>query len=135
MTFAELREYRAIKARLDLIERRLKKERIHVADTVQSAARFPYWLHTELIEGDLYTEKGVELLCEKKALEKKKKRVEIFVGGIGNILVRQALELKYLEPESEDLTFAKWEDVARAIGYGSGEALRMVVCRYIKKIS
>ncbi len=131
MTAKELRCYRSICSEIIQREEKLKRDRLHVHDAVQSAAEFPYSKHTVPIEGDVYPYPARPEFDRIWALKAKKKSIEKFVSGIQDPQLRRAMEIRYIEPCSERVT---WEMVADLMADGStGTSLKVMACRYMKK--
>lgn len=131
MTIKELRMYRFICAEIAQKEKRLKEDKIHVVDAVQTAAEFPYWKHTIPIEGDVYPydPRPIRGLILRRRSEKA--RIEQYVMNISDYLVQRAIEEKYILFQSEPVS---WDDVAMSIGYmGSGNALKQAVWKYVQR--
>ena len=130
VTIQDLRDYRALCAELRTREEEMKKGKIHVADTVQTAANFPYWKHTIVVEGDIYTKNPERLKRHIIALRNKKAHIERFVMNIDPLKIQRIAAIYYLEPAyGEKIT---WEYVADELNDGStGESCRKLLHRYV----
>lgn len=134
MTIKELRQYRAICAEIDYINSKLNGNKIHVRDSVQSASKHPYSLHSVQIEGDVYEHSSPSLLAKKQHLIAKKQNIERFINDIPDYRIKRALELYCLEPLNENLNVPSWENVADTIADGStSAALKMAAKRFLEK--
>ena len=134
MTINDLRAYRTICAEIDRREEKLRRDRQHVVDTVQTAANFPYWKHVIPVEGDVYPYPVAPERAKIEALKERKVAIERFVAKIADYQTRLIFELYFLSPDGgEKIT---WERVADIINDGrSGDACRMAVMRYFDKFS
>lgn len=133
MTIKELRNYRTICAEIDHIDKQLGRR--SVRDSVQSASKHPYSLHSVQIEGDIYEHSSPSLLAKKQHLIAQKQNIERFINGILDHRIRRAFELYCLEPLNENLNVPSWEDVADSMADGSTAAsLKMATKRYLEKI-
>lgn len=133
MTIKELRNYRTICAEIEHIDKQLGKHT--VKDSVQSASKHPYSLHSVSVEGDIYEHSSPLLLIKKQKLLAQKRGIEKLICGVSEYRIRRALELYCLEPLNEDLEIPSWEDVADMFADGSTAAsLKMAVKRYLEKI-
>lgn len=130
ITIQDLRDYRAICAEIRHKEEELKAGKVHVADTVQSAAEFPYCKHTVLIEGDIYLKNPSKMKKDIIRLRDKKAHIERFVANIFPHKIRQICEIYYLIPAyGEKIT---WEYVADQLNDGStGDSCRILLRRYL----
>ena len=131
MTLKELGYYRVICKEIEQREAQLQRDKFHVVDAVETAADFPYWKHTIPIEGDLYPYPLEPVSIRLDVLRRKKAQIEKFVSEAQDYKVRRAMELRYLEPASDRVT---WEMVADQLGDGaSGWSAKKMVQRYIKR--
>lgn len=131
MTINDLKNYRFICADINRRKKKLDEQKQHVVDAVQTAAEFPYWEHTIPIEGDIYPPGASIEFAELHQLEHKKTEIERFVLQIDDYRIRRAVEVRYIEPSDNAVT---WEFVAGEIGYnGSGNALKQAVWQYLQK--
>lgn len=130
VTIQDLRDYRAICAEIIQKEEELKKGKVHVVDTVQSAANFPYWKHTIAVEGDIYITNADKLKKAIIRLRDKKALIEKYVLEIKPHKVRRICAIYYLEPShGEKIT---WEYVADVLNDGStGDSCRVLLRRYL----
>lgn len=134
VTVKDLRKYRAICAEIHQIESKLTGSRIHVKDSVKSAAKHPYSVHNVPIEGDVYESSSPALLAKFKRLLWERGVIEDFISSIPEYKVRRALEIYCLEPLGEDMEAPSWEKVADALADGStGDSIRKSVERFLKK--
>lgn len=134
MKIKDLRQYRTICAEIDYIDSKLKGSKIHVSDSVQSAAKHPYSLHNVRIEGDIYERSSPSLLAKRQDLIAQKESIEQFINSIPIFKIRRALELYCIEPLGENLVSPTWEDVADAMADGStAAALKMAAKRFLEK--
>ncbi len=132
MTIKELRDYRAVCAELIQRSKKLRDDRRHVFDAVQSAADFPYSLHTVVVEGDVYPYPALPEFDRIGALRHKKEAVERWARSIDDYSVERIVELYFLTPAYG--CKPTWEDVADALGDGStGDGCRMKFVRYMCK--
>lgn len=124
----ELRAYRVICAEIIQREEKLKKDKYHVVDAVQTAAEFPYWKHTVGIEGDLYPYPVEPERRKIQELRDEKARIERYVANVPDYRIRRAMEVCFLEPCATRIT---WEMVADAINDGStGNGIKQMVWQY-----
>ena len=131
ITLKDLREYRILCSELDSLRKRIEKGKRHVYDTVQSAAEPPFSLHSVKVEGDLYDPNVKPLLAQYVAKRARKAEIERFVAGIDDYRVRRAVEIRFIEPAAERVT---WEYVADMMGDGSsGNALKLMVWKFFQK--
>ena len=135
MTKAELKQYRVICAEIQDIDRKLDSEMICVKDSVQSASKHPYSVHSVTIEGNIYEGSSPALLSKKQNLLESKRQIESFVKSISDYKIRRAVEIYYINPLDEDLTKPTWEFVADKFKDGSsGDSIKKSVSRYFKKL-
>lgn len=131
MTLKELRCYRVICSEIIALEEKLNRDKYHVVDAVQSAADFPYWKHTVTVEADLYPYPVEPERQKLRVLRARKAEIERFVASVPDDKIRRCMEICFIEPCSERIT---WEMVADAISDGStGNAIKLQVSRYFKK--
>ena len=131
MTLKELRCYRVICSEIAALEGKLNKDKYHVVDAVQSAADFPFWKHTVTVEADLWPYPVEPEKQKLRVLRARKAEIERFVASVPDDKIRRCMEICFIEPCSERIT---WEMVADAINDGStGDSLRMAVKRYVKR--
>ena len=134
MTVKDLRDYRAVCAELIQRSQRLRDDRRHVFDAVQSSAEFPYSLHTVVVEGDVYPYPVLPEFDQIAALRQKKEAVERWAKTIDDYTVRRIVSLYFLVPAHG--VKPTWEDVADLLDDGSsGDACRMKFIRYMVKNS
>lgn len=133
MTIKELRSYRTICAEIEHIDKQLGRRT--VKDSVQSASKHPYSLHSVSVEGDIYERSSPLLLTKKQKLLAQKREIEELICNVSEYRIRRALELYCLEPLNENLEIPNWENVADMLADGStGESLRKAVTRFLEKI-
>ena len=131
ITLKDLREYRTICAEIDMLNDKLKRDKRHVYDTVQSAADFPYWKHSVMIEGDIHDYDVTPVVKHIFQLRDRKARLERFVATVPDYKVRRAMEVCFIEPCDGHVT---WEMVADAMGDGSnGNSIRQLVWKYMER--
>lgn len=131
MTTKELRLYRLICGEIQQRTARLERDRRHVTDAVQSAADFPYSKHTVVVEGDIYPYPARPEFDRLAVLRATKKNVERFVDAIDDYRIKRIIEIRYIEPCHERIT---WEKVADILNDGStGNSLKIEISRYLKK--
>lgn len=131
MTTKELGWYRAICKEIEQREGQLQRDKFHVVDAVETAADFPYWKHTIPIEGDLYPYPLEPVSIRLDVLRRKKAQIEKYVADVPDYKVRRAMELRYIEPVFDRVT---WEMVADAINDGStGNGIKQMVWQYVKR--
>lgn len=130
-TLKDLREYRPLCAEIERLEMELQRDKQHVVDAVQTAADFPYWLHTVPIEGDIYpydVKPKRQLLAAKR---ERKRKIEAFVENVPDYKIKRALEVYYIEPCDSHVS---WEMVADALKDGSnGNSIRQLVWQYVER--
>lgn len=129
LTVQDLRDYRAICAELRSKEDELRKGKVHVVDTVQTAANFPYWKHVIAVEGDIYLRDPAKLKKQIIRLRDRKAKIEKLVMRINPATVRRIVQIYFVEPAyGEKIT---WDYVADKLNDGStGDACRMKMNRY-----
>ena len=130
MTLKDLRCYRVICSEIAALEDKLNRDKYHVVDSVQSAADFPYWKHSVAVEGDLYPYPVEPELRKIRNLKARKADIERYVAAVPDIKIRRCMELYFIYPCVERVT---WEMVADALGDGStGNAIKIKVSRYVR---
>lgn len=131
ITLKDLREYRPICKEIDMLNDKLKHDKRHVYDTVQSAADFPYWKHAVMIEGDIHDYDIVPVVQHIYKLRDRKAVLERFVASVPDYRIRRAMEVCFIEPCDGHVT---WEMVADAINDGSnGNSIRQLVWKYMER--
>lgn len=133
MTLKEIKRYRTICAEIKQIDKKLNRGKIHVRDSVKTAAKPPYHLHNVSVEGDVYVGSSPSLLSRKAQLISDKNKIEDFVEKINDYDIKRAIEIYCMEPSDENLNLPDWEDVADYLGKSTGEAVRKSVERFLKK--
>ncbi len=128
MTKQELNEYREILKEIEELES-LRAESSSQDTVSGSALSYPFIKRSFTVRGVIPTEKNDELLKKISNLKRKKKRIEKFVENIPDRFTRRIFILKYLDEEKKT-----WEEIAVKIkGGNSGDGMRMMVNRYLKK--
>ena len=98
ITKQDLKQYRALCALIERNEEKLRESAVHVVDTVQSSANFPYNKHSVKIENDIYPPEAKAERLKIATMKAKKREIEDFVNGIHNWRVHQALRQLYIDP-------------------------------------
>lgn len=136
MTQNRLNQYRALKREIavlqDIIDDMESKPNT-VSDTVQSAAEFPYSLHTVTITG-LPTDKQQDIIDRKTTLEQLMARAEAelkkiteWIATIEDSDIRGIILMRYVQGKS-------WLQAGLKYGYCDGEAVRKKVKRFLKNL-
>lgn len=124
MKTADLRKYRKNIEALEAIDR-LLNERCFVADTVQGSHGAPDYAQTHRhIEGYKRGKATSALLAEKKKIEAEQRTIKMYIDGIRDRRIYQALYLYCIEG------LPTWETVAQAMNEESSKALEMAVNRF-----
>lgn len=124
MKTADLRKYRKNIEALEAIDR-LLNEHCFVADTVQGSHGAPDYAQTHRhIEGYKRGKTTTALLAEKKKIETEQRSIKMYIDGIRDRRIYQALYLYCIEG------LPTWETVAQAMNEESSKALEMAVNRF-----
>lgn len=134
MTQDRLNQYRALKREIAVLQEvidELESKPNTVSDTVQSAAEFPYSLHTVTITG-LPTDKQQNILERKTTLEQLKSRAEAefkeitgWIATIEDSDLRGIILMRYVQGKS-------WIAIAQRYNYSSESVPRMLVKRFFE---
>lgn len=129
--FKLIQNYRVLCAEIRRKEAKIQQEKLHVVDAVQTAAEHPYWLHTIPIEGDIYPADVNDLRREVARKKAQTAYVLRYVQEIENYKIKRAVEIKYIEPADEVVT---WEKVADELADGStGDSIRKLIYRHFSE--
>lgn len=127
MTLDRLKAYRANKAELEAITEELAD--CEVTTLVQSAAEFPYSLHTAPQSG-LPPSGRVKTLLERQArLRASCAAVERFAGNLDDPELREIVRLRFMAPRRHS-----WQEIALALGYRSEHTPRRKLESYICRL-
>ncbi|MBQ1454035.1 MAG: hypothetical protein IIZ23_08700 [Ruminococcus sp.] len=127
MTLEQLEAYRANKAELEAITEELAE--CEVMTLVQSAAEFPYSLHTAPQSG-LPPSGRVKTLLERQArLRASCFAVERFAESIDDPELREIVRLRFMPPLRHS-----WQEIALALGYRSEHTPRRKLESYICRL-
>lgn len=126
MKIEELRQHRALTEMLDCVDRQLESKEIH--DAVLGDSGEPaHEQVTVSVEGYIHGIGTINLLVQRKELERRIAEIDDYIAAIPVYRVRKALELNCKEGLS-------WRNTAHAMGEESEVALQRYVARYIKQI-
>lgn len=138
MTTAKLKQYRALRREIEVLNRAIveigTRGPATTSDTVSSAAEWPYSLHSIQIEGLDWSGYSREMERVLRLRETAKARAEAdlaeiegFIAGIEDSIVRQSVRGRYIEGLS-------WQQVAQRVGGGNSEdGIKKMCYRYLEK--
>lgn len=127
MTIEQLENYRANKVELSAINEEIEDSEEVIG--VQSAAKFPYAVHTVTQTGIPGTPANVRLLERQHTLDAACKAVENYVEQITDDKIRAMIRLKYMRLRGRDLT---WLEIAFEFGYRDESTPRQKVRQFIQ---
>lgn len=127
MTLDQLESYRADRAALEAVTGELAEHETQIA--VQSAAEFPYSLHTATLTGLPSTPRVISLLERQAALRASCFAVERFAESIDDPELREIVRLRFMTPRRHS-----WQEIALALGYRSEHTPRRKLERYICRL-
>ena len=127
MTLEQLEAYRACRAELEAVDGELAEYETQIA--VQSAAEFPYSLHTATQTGLPGTPRVNTLLVRQARLRASCKLVERFAENIDDPELRETVWLRFMTP----LRYS-WQEIALALGYRSEHTPRRKLESYIYRL-
>ena len=129
MKTADLRKYRKNIEALEAINRLLDEKA--VSDSVQGSHGAPDYALTHCKVEGLPMNKGtIALLQAKSEINREQAAIRLFINGIKERRIYEALFFYCL---SDDLDDPTWEDVAERMHEDSPEALRKSVERHLEK--
>lgn len=130
MTLEQLEAYRAARAELEAVGDELAGCETQIA--VQSAAEFPYSLHTATQTGLPGTPRVNTLFARQARLRASCKLVERFAESIDDPELREIVRLRFMAPRRRS-----WQEIALALGYRSEHTprrkLESYMCRLYKR--
>lgn len=125
MTLEQLEAYRANRAELEAITEELAE--CEVTTLVQSAAEFPYSLHTAPQTG-LPPSGRVKALLERQArLRASCAAVERFAESVDDPELRETVWLRFMTP-----LLHSWQEIALALGYRAEHTPKRRLIAYLK---
>lgn len=135
MTQKRLNQYRALKYEISVLQDvidELESKPNTVSDTVQSAAEFPYSLHTVTISG-LPIDKQQGIIERKTALEQLKAKAEKelqyiteWIATIEDSDIRGIIVMRYVQGKS-------WIAIAMKYRYSGEASVRTKIKRFLEK--
>lgn len=127
MTLEQLEAYRACRTELEAVGDELAGYETQIA--VQSAAEFPYSLHTATQTGLPGTPRVNALLARQARLRASCKLVERFAENIDDPELRETVWLRFMTPLRHS-----WQEIAFALGYRSEHTPRRKLESYIYRL-
>ena len=127
MTLEQLEAYRAARAELEAVGDELAGYETQIA--VQSAAEFPYSLHTATLTGLPSTPRVISLLERQAALRASCFAVERFAESVDAPELREIVRLRFMTPLRHS-----WQEIALALGYRSEHTPRRKLESYICRL-
>lgn len=127
MTLEQLEAYRAARAELEAVGDELAGYETQIA--VQSAAEFPYSLHTATLTGLPSTPRVISQLERQAALRASCFAVERFAESIDDPELREIVRLRFMAPRRHS-----WQEIALALGYRSEHTPRRKLESYICRL-
>lgn len=127
MNLEQLEAYRTNKAELEAINEELAE--CEVTTLVQSAAEFPYSLHTATQTGLPGTPRVNTLLARQACLRASCEAVERFAESVDDPELRGTVWLRFMTPLRHS-----WQEIALALGYRSEHTPRRKLESYIYKL-
>jgi hypothetical protein len=127
MTIDQLENYRANKVELSAITEEIEGSEEVIG--VQSAAKFPYAVHTVTQSGIPGTPANVRLLERQHSRDAACKAVENYVEQITDDKIRAMIRLKYMRLRGRDLT---WLEIAVRFGYTDEGTPRKKIRQYVQ---
>lgn len=125
MTLDRLEAYRAERAALEAVTGELAEHETQVA--VQSAAEFPYSLHTATLTGLPGTPRVISLLERQAALRASCFAVERFAESIDDPELREIVRLRFMAPRRHS-----WQEIALALGYRAEHTPKRKLAAYLE---
>ena len=127
MTLEQLEAYRAYRTELEAVDSELAEHETQIA--VQSAAEFPYSLHTATQSGLPNVPRVKTLLDRQARLRACCEAVERFAENIDDPELRETVWLRFMTPLRHS-----WQEIALALGYRSEHTPRRKLESYIYKL-
>lgn len=127
MTYRELKSYRTARAALEHVSEELAE--CEVTTAVQSAAQFPYSLHTSTLSGLPTTPRVISLLDEQRRLRAFCGLVERFAESVDDEEMSEIIRLRFLTPERHS-----WQEIALKLGYRSEHTPKTRLMRYLDNL-
>lgn len=127
MTLEQLEAYRANRTELEAVDSELAEHETQIA--VQSAAEFPYSLHTATQTGLPNVPRVKTLLDRQARLRASCKLVERFAKNIDDPELRETVWLRFMTPLRHS-----WQEIALALGYRSEHTPRRKLESYICRL-
>ena len=127
MTLEQLEAYRACRTELEAVGDELAGYETQIA--VQSAAEFPYSLHTATQSGLPNVPRVKTLLDRQARLRACCKLVERFAENIDDPELRETVWLRFMTPLRHS-----WQEIALALGYRSEHTPRRKLESYICRL-
>jgi len=125
MTFDQLEAYRACRAELEAVDSELAEHETQIA--VQSAAEFPYSLHTATQSGLPNVPRVKTLLDRQARLRACCEAVERFAESIVDDEVRTIVRLRFMAGGRR----MSWQEIALKLGYRAEHTPRRKLTDYI----
>lgn len=127
MTLEQLEAYRACRTELEAVDSELAE--CEVTTLVQSAAEFPYSLHTATQTGLPPSGRVNTLLARQARLRASCAAVERFAESVDDPELRETVWLRFMTPLRHS-----WQEIALALGYRSEHTPRRKLESYIYKL-
>ena len=127
MTLEQLEAYRAYRTELEAVDSELAEHETQIA--VQSAAEFPYSLHTATQSGLPNVPRVKTLLDRQARLRACCEAVERFAENIDDPELRETVWLRFMTPLRHS-----WQEIALALGYRSEHTPRRKLESYIYRL-
>lgn len=125
MTLEQLEAYRAYCAELEAVDSELAEHETQIA--VQSAAEFPYSLHTATQTGLPNVPRVKTLLDRQARLRACCEAVERFAENIDDPELRETVWLRFITPLRHS-----WQEIALALGYRAEHTPKRKLTAYLK---
>lgn len=125
MTLEKLEAYRAYRAELEAVDSELAEHETQIA--VQSAAEFPYSLHTATQSGLPNVPRVKTLLDRQARLRACCAAVERFAENIDDPELRETVWLRFITPLRHS-----WQEIALALGYRAEHTPKRKLTTYLK---
>lgn len=125
MTLEQLEAYRAYRAELEVVDGELAEYEIQIA--VQSAAEFPYSLHTATQSGLPGTPRVKTLLARQARLRACCAAVERFAESVDDPELRETVWLRFMTPLRHS-----WQEIALTLGYRAEHTPKRRLTAYLE---
>lgn len=128
VTIDKLKSYRNLCAEISDIKSQLDKR--YAGDTVQSASKHPYSVHSVRVEGYKSDGNTISLLTRLSILERSRAEVEEFVKGISDYNIKRIIKYRYMIGKRP----MSWQAIAMKLGYSAEHTPKRKLKKYFQNV-